>query len=156
MDGTNRHFAHNKNIHVQVLPVCINTHLSTQHKTAQSIYMHVYTLIGVSNLLRFVLCFIVIVSESSVATFAPGVQAAVVKDTGRVGGATLDLHHTLALHGFNQPWSVHITAQHRTQQHTHFIQPHLSESRCIYRCAYQYFLKALQNLHTVFSPLSKS
>ena len=51
-------------------------------------------------------------SESSVPTFAPRVEAAVVKDTGRVGGATLDVDHLSSLHGVHKPRSIHITATH--------------------------------------------
>ena len=61
------------------------------------------------HLFWFVLSLIVIVSETSVATFAPCVEAPVVKDTGRVGGATLDVHHPFPLHGVHKPRSVHIT-----------------------------------------------
>ena len=50
-------------------------------------------------------------SESPVTTFAPGVEATVVKDTCRVGGATFHLHHTLAFHGFNKARSVNITGR---------------------------------------------
>ena len=51
-------------------------------------------------------------SESSVPTFAPRVEAAVVKDTGRVGGATLNVDHVSSLHGVHKPRSIHITATH--------------------------------------------
>ena len=62
----------------------------------------------VSHLFWLVLGVVVVVSESTIATFAPGVEASIVKDTGRVGGATLNVDHTFAFHSIHKPWSVDI------------------------------------------------
>ena len=62
-------------------------------------------------LLGLVVGLMVVVSESPVATLAPGVEAPVVKDTCRVGGATADLHDTLSFHGFHEARCVYITVR---------------------------------------------
>ena len=58
-------------------------------------------------LLWLVLWFVVAVAQSPIPPLAPGVETAVLKDTGTVGGATSSVHHTLALQGVHQVGGVH-------------------------------------------------
>lgn len=59
------------------------------------------------------MCFVVIVAEPAVATFAPGVEGPVVKDTGTVGGATRRVNNILSLQAIHQMRGVHVTAGKR-------------------------------------------
>ena len=63
-----------------------------------------------THLFRFVLRVMIIVSKSAVATFAPCVEAPVVKDTGTVGGATCCFKNKFPLQALHQLRSVHVTA----------------------------------------------
>lgn len=69
-----------------------------------------------SYLFGLVLWVMVIVSKPAIATFTPGVQASIVKDTGTVGGATGCVNYHFALQGLYQLWSVHVTANKKKKK----------------------------------------
>ena len=58
-----------------------------------------------------ILWVMVIMPEPAVATFAPCVEASVVKDTGTVGGATGCVNNFLPLQTLHQLRSIHASAE---------------------------------------------
>ena len=48
------------------------------------------------HLLGFVLWFMVVVAQPAISPLTPGVETAIIKDTGTVRRATGNFHHTLA------------------------------------------------------------
>ncbi len=71
-----------------------------------------------SYLFWFVLRVVVIVSKPAIATFAPCVQAPVVKDTGAVGGATSRINNDLPLQTLHQLRSIHASAEGKIKNET--------------------------------------
>lgn len=57
----------------------------------------------------------VVVSKSAIATFAPGVEASVVKDTSTVGGATSCCDYHFLFQTLHQLRCVHVTARNKKQ-----------------------------------------
>ena len=68
-----------------------------------------------------VLWVMIIMSKPAIATFAPGVEAPVVKDTGTVGGATRCVNYMLPLQTLHQLRGVHVTAGKRYIQHIKYM-----------------------------------
>ncbi len=52
----------------------------------------------------------IVVTQSAVSSFAPGVQSAIVKDTATVRGPTRHLHYLLTLQRLYQLRGVTVTA----------------------------------------------
>ena len=92
-------------------------------------YVHVLHLISKSpcyttDLFGSELCLVVNVTQSTIPSLAPRVEAPVVKDTGTVGGATSCVHYMLVTQGLNQMWYISMLlwkqdGNQRQQNHFH-------------------------------------
>lgn len=58
------------------------------------------------HLLGFVLWFMVVVAQPAISPLTPGVETAIIKDTGTMRRATGNFHHTLAPQRLNKTRSV--------------------------------------------------
>lgn len=71
--------------------------------------------LGDTYLFWFILWIMVVVSKSAIATFAPGVEASVVKDTSTVGGATSCCDYHFLFQTLHQLRCVHVTARNKNK-----------------------------------------
>ena len=65
-----------------------------------------FSTVPMPHLLGFVLWFMVIVAQPAISPLTPGVETAIIKDTGTVRRATGNFHHTLAPQRLNKTRSV--------------------------------------------------